>query len=521
MKRRGTQRWLKRYGSSIVVVILLVGLLGVYVAGGMGSSLPGSQSGQGSVPSVGPVPQWTLDSTASTTSGPTGAIFTTVEDGTVVNANIYSDKKDVYLDGGSPQNAPSTSAALDAGYYYFQVTDPSGKTLLSQDPVKCRQLYISDAGVISQYVSAGLTYTGKGNKQVPCNKDGKNLGLHDTGVDADHASLGAITVQLMPYASTPNKGGVYKAWVTPVLELVGDPELVDNPCGSGCFHGFVPAKSKTDNFKVKGLKDIVPPSLTVLKWYDYDRDGVQEVGTSPNEVYLTGWKVNVTDPLGVVRTVYTPATISPADEGMYTICEELPLETGWAATTATCATLTVVNGDAKAVAFGNVYQRAFAGGHTIGYWKTHSALGPATPRDLTYDRLPIVLGVSVNGILAPEIDVADEGTAVLVLTTAGEGCSGDCLVQLKAQLLAAKLNCLAFPGFCDATLGLFGPSVQSVIDAADQLLDDVANGRISGEASIKVVAEPLKTKLDRANNNENYPSLYEYSPVPGPYSFIY
>lgn len=40
---------------------------------------------------------------------------------------------------------------------------------------------------------------------------------------------------------------VYKVWATPVEMFVGDPELVDNP---DYFHGFVPAWSKTDNYKV-------------------------------------------------------------------------------------------------------------------------------------------------------------------------------------------------------------------------------------------------------------------------------
>ncbi len=36
----------------------------------------------------------------------TGAIFTTLEDGTRVNANHYADERDVYLDGGPGTNAP-------------------------------------------------------------------------------------------------------------------------------------------------------------------------------------------------------------------------------------------------------------------------------------------------------------------------------------------------------------------------------------------------------------------------------
>ncbi len=66
----------------------------------------------------------------------TGAIFTTLKDGSAVNYNIYDVKEDVYLNGGpvSPK-APCTAAGLPDGEYYFQVTDPSGRWLLSSDPI--------------------------------------------------------------------------------------------------------------------------------------------------------------------------------------------------------------------------------------------------------------------------------------------------------------------------------------------------------------------------------------------------
>src|SRR6186997_2178342 len=70
---------------------------------------------------------------------PSGAIFTTLEDGSEVNFNQYPSKEAVYLDGGPGPGAPQGAAGLDDGRYVFQVTDPSGKTLLSTDPVLCRQ----------------------------------------------------------------------------------------------------------------------------------------------------------------------------------------------------------------------------------------------------------------------------------------------------------------------------------------------------------------------------------------------
>lgn len=166
-----------------------------------------------------------------------GAIFTTDVNGNEVNRNIYPSKDAVYLDGGPPPGAPQTAAGLPDGTYVFQVTDPSGKSLLSQDIALCRQFTVA-LGIITGVVNVG-----------GCQ--------HKTGTDIDH---NAVTVQLMPYADTPNNGGEYKAWATPVanyldgcntLGVANGLSVID--CGStgGDFHGFIPSHSKTDNFKAK------------------------------------------------------------------------------------------------------------------------------------------------------------------------------------------------------------------------------------------------------------------------------
>jgi hypothetical protein len=149
-----------------------------------------------------------------------GAIFTTDASGVPVNLNIYQAKEDVYLNGGPGINAPDGAAGLPAGEYAFQVTDPSGKVLLSSDAVECRRFTVNDSGVIEGVVVTGCE--------------------HSTGADGED---GGATVQLFPYDDTPNNGGVYKVWVTPY-------ELLD--CSApGNKHCFVPALSKTDNFKVR------------------------------------------------------------------------------------------------------------------------------------------------------------------------------------------------------------------------------------------------------------------------------
>src|SRR5262249_35238480 len=54
-----------------------------------------------------------------------GAIFTTDLTGNPVNQNFYEKKMDVYLNGGPRGGAPE----MPDGFYFIQVTDPSGNIL--------------------------------------------------------------------------------------------------------------------------------------------------------------------------------------------------------------------------------------------------------------------------------------------------------------------------------------------------------------------------------------------------------
>lgn len=201
---------------------------------------------------------------------PSGAIFTTLEDGSEVNFNQYPSKEAVYLDGGPGPGAPQTAAGLDDGTYVFQVTDPSGKKLLSTDPAGCRLFTVAD-GIISGVVASGCE--------------------HNTGLDIDH---GAVTVQLFPYDDTPNPGGVYKVWVTRIEDFfLGCAELglteaealaaVDAGSRPNNKHGFIPAHCKTDNFKVR------ESSIVEIDTRFYN---------SANGEILDGLAVTWIDPLG-------------------------------------------------------------------------------------------------------------------------------------------------------------------------------------------------------------------------------
>lgn len=232
-----------------------------------------------------------------------GAIFTTIADGTIVNANTqYTSKCDVYLDGGPGPHAPAHAAGLPSGDYFFQVTDPSGQTLLSTDVVNNRRFHVSTDGVIT-------AYTGVGGP------------VHATGIDQVHPELGAITISLAntscptDYLNTPNNGGVYKAWVTPVASFVGDPSLVDNACGNGCFHGFASSASKTDNFKVRAITATF--CLSVAKQLVNDAGEVSPGFT---------WPIVVTEPTGATDNFYTNDTdgtlsVCGLVAGSYTVAE--------------------------------------------------------------------------------------------------------------------------------------------------------------------------------------------------------
>lgn len=171
---------------------------------------------------------------ASAGSAHAGAIHTTTADGTVVNQNLFDNREDVYLDGG-PQN--QNSAGLADGIYYFQVTDPSGQTLLSTDDAVNRQLVVSN-GVVAGAYTAGIPQP------------------HADGIF--NPNNGHTPVQLFPFDWTPNAGGEYKAWL--IQQTVNtfidanDPRVIH----------FQNNDSKTDNFKVRHEATPEPASLVLM-----------------------------------------------------------------------------------------------------------------------------------------------------------------------------------------------------------------------------------------------------------------
>ena len=196
-----------------------------------------------------------------------GAIFTTLSNGTEVNFNIYASKFDVYLNGGPGKGAGTNAPGLvPDGIYVFMVTSPDGQ-LLSTDNAECRQVMV-EGGIVTGSVG-------------PC--------PHVEGILQPG---GATAVQLMPYADTPNPGGEYKAWLTPLSKYVCPLDVVS--CDQG-RHGFINSESKTDNFKVGSVPDEIDTRFRNM---------------SGN--FLDGRKITWYDTLGAANTkwsYYDPARV--------------------------------------------------------------------------------------------------------------------------------------------------------------------------------------------------------------------
>ncbi len=172
----------------------------------------------------------------------TGAVWTTAADGQKVNANLYDQKCPPspdpcvvpplvpFLNGGP--NFASPTRWVPDGFYYFQVTDPPGKTLLScpSEDIAARKFRVWTDG------------TGRKHTEYPLADN------PDPHITCQDSLSGNITIALGPMLDTPNNGGVYKLWITRVSDY--------NPSDPQAKLGFIPSCSKTDNFKVKKLASV-------------------------------------------------------------------------------------------------------------------------------------------------------------------------------------------------------------------------------------------------------------------------
>lgn len=414
-----------------------------------------------------------------------GAIFTSTEDGSIVNQNLYDKKTDVYLNGGpKPGHCDNLSAGLPEGDYYFQVTDPSGQTLLSTDDISCRMFHVDKSGKISNYVSGGGSCTD-----------------HDTG---GPTPCEGITVQLYPYSDTPNPGGVYKVWVTPVGKY--DPS-------AGSF-GFIEAWSKTDVFKVK--ESVKPPqevaTITGYKFYDTNTNGVKD----PGEPGIANWLINLyqgASPGDIPFDFdYTDATglyvfEVAAGSGAYTVCEVIPPPppvgtATWIPTTPTCVQVTAGTGAIQGPNFGNVCLGP-GGGLTLGFWSNKNGQKLITSSDLLALKNLCLRNASGQDF--------DPGNALNLRTWLLGANATNMAYMLSAQLAAMKLNVLH--GFVNGNALIYAPGTQSANAAGFATVNAImaeanaelcAHGTAYAGDSRRSYQEALKNALDNANNNKNF-----------------
>lgn len=222
-----------------------------------------------------------------------GAIYTSLKDGTTVNQNLYDKCDEVYLNGG-PQN--QNGQGLPDGIYYFQVTTPNGD-LLSTDNAECRKLQVI-GGVVS-----GAT----GN--CP----------HPNG-DLNPAN-GSQSVLLFPFNPTTNAGGEYKVWL-----IMESKATID---ADGIHLIFSNSDSKTDNFKCREKAGGV--AIGGVKYYDTNANGTFDAG----ETGIQGVTISVNVGGNVITTETGTdgawALVFPTGT-TYTACEVLPADTTYTQT---------------------------------------------------------------------------------------------------------------------------------------------------------------------------------------------
>lgn len=428
-----------------------------------------------------------------------GAIYTSTKSGGTVNANIYANKADVYLNGG-PQNANAAGLPFDnvlGEAYYFQVTDPSGKTLLSTDDAVCRQVLVKPSAVSGKGVVSGTA-------PVPDTCTPHALGDYNP-------TNGSTPVQLLPYDDTPNNGGEYKLWLIRKTAATSIDPM--NPR----VLVFANSDTKTDNFKVRDPETPPPPdprySIEGTKFYDSNVDGVQnngEPGIFNYQIELFGDESSNTTtalkPLGMY-------SFGGLKAGTYGVCEVIP-EGGqkWIATTAQEISPIVVGPDSKGNDFGNVCL-AGGNGRTLGFWSNKN--GQSLVKAYAIAGLTALNLRNANGsdfdpkdaaalskwlLAATATNMANMLSAQMAAMWLNVNVGGpDGAVPASSQLYAgmAPLNCtvngLKANGFIN---------VNDLINAANASLLASPNTVASGP--VRSCQEFMKNALDNGNNNRNF-----------------
>lgn len=232
---------------------------------------------------------------------------------TIVNESgspqdVFNDKSDVFFTAGPTATPCAFTQFLPDGRYYFQVTDLSGATLLSSDPVNERLVTIR-GGVLFSY--DGHTHEVEMVEGAPEEQSGES---EESG-EAEDATLrnacGGASVGLAPFRDAGSRDASYLFWLTPIARFTGEPTQIDPVCGAGCFHGFRPESSLTTTFRVED-KRFCEDAFCVsgTKFEDRNGNGVQDSG----EPGLPGVRITAEPEDGVALHGLTDA------QGLFRVC---------------------------------------------------------------------------------------------------------------------------------------------------------------------------------------------------------
>ena len=363
-----------------------------------------------------------------------GAAFTTSRFGTLAPGNLYPRAAAVYLALGPGPGVACNEPGLADGLYYFQVTDPSGSTLLSTDKSVEDRLVLVSRGVLSNFLGTGHTVLPSG----PCSSK---------------------IVQLMPFESAPNGGIEYRVWITRVEDYATDL--------SG-FFGFQADRSLTSNFRIGALQANPQTRLVGHKFFDANENGAWDT-SDPREIPIPGWRVEI-QRNGVLEDVtFTNADgqyefLRNRDGSAYTLREVAPggfigdnvPGAVWLAKTPRQFTVIADQPEVVVPPFGNVsFSVRPLVGRTKGYWHNNNGRADLELCDplwrsalTTWNNAPLCLRRSVSSadpalsIFAPLAPPAPFATAFddFAAWIVGNPANGHAGFILSTQVAAAVLN---------------------------------------------------------------------------------
>jgi hypothetical protein len=207
-----------------------------------------------------------------------------------VNCNIYDGKQYVWMNGGP------VGSQLGDGSYFFAVVAPSGQAdpndgssdLLSTDPYTDRTFTVS-GGVI--------TYSGPHDADLP-------------------------KIRLLPYADTPNPGGVY---VMAICQMpLGVQPVTASDCKFDAFKVELPGSSTPTADPLTITKDATGSYNTTYTWTIDKSVDNSEIDTSSSAT--ANYTVSVSHDAGTVGDVQVTGTISVFNPNVDSQDNPLPVD---------------------------------------------------------------------------------------------------------------------------------------------------------------------------------------------------